>query len=76
MIVRDFEVSTTQPDARPPIVLDDVDGFFGDHVAAAREAASPFFRLAHERRFEVRGTPGVADTSRAEVKREEIPAKK
>ena len=64
--VRDFDASTMAPDGRPPVVLTDVEGFASDRLSATR-AAGPFFRLAGVRNLTVRGTPGLADVTRAAV---------
>jgi hypothetical protein len=63
------------PDARPPVALVDVDGFYSDHLTAARSGGSAFFTLENVRNLAVRGTPGVPDLVRAQVAgRESWPA--
>jgi len=45
----------------------DVDGFYSDHLTAARAAGSPFLALENVRQLVVRGTPGVPDLTRPRV---------
>jgi polygalacturonase len=70
--VRDFDVQTTTADARPPVVLVDVDGFYSDHVTGARGEGRPFFSLENVRQLVVRGTPGVRDFERPQVGKEVV----
>ena len=65
--VRDFDVQSISPDGRPPVALVDVDGFYSDHLTAARAAGSPFLALENVRQLVVRGTPGVPDVTRPRV---------
>ena len=72
LLVRDFEASVATPEARPPVALVDVEGFYSDRLAAVRSAGAAFFSLRDVREFTARNTPGVPDATRSRVSREQI----
>jgi polygalacturonase len=73
---RDLDFQAMSPDARPPVALVDVDGFYSDHMVASRSAGGAFFALENVRQLAVRGTPGVPDFARPRLAgRELVPAR-
>lgn len=58
----DIDLSTEQPDARPPFVLEDVAQASFDRIRAEHEAGVPVFVLHQVSDFENRGVVGMPDS--------------
>ena len=70
--VSDFKVITNKGDARPCIILDDVQHADFFNVKAGQEAGSPVFVLNRVQDFSVARSKPVADTQIAEAKHQEL----
>jgi polygalacturonase len=64
--VHHADLRTEKPDARPPVLLDDVDGAGFDHVRFARGTAAATFVLRGVRGIAIRDAQGVADVARSD----------
>jgi polygalacturonase len=65
--MRDIVISTMKPDARPPMLLQDVRGMMLDHVESPRDGAGPFAVLRDVSELTVRNVTGVADGRHARI---------
>jgi polygalacturonase len=59
--LRDIVITTMKPDARPPMVLQDVRGMMLDHVDATRNGSGAFAVVRDVFDLNVRNVTGVAD---------------
>lgn len=64
--VHHADLRTATPDARPPVLLDDVDGAGFDHVRFARGTAPATFVLRGVRGIVIQDAQGVADLARSD----------
>ena len=62
-----IDVSYVKAEARPAIVLKDVDGADFDRVKAQWRPRTPFFDLRNVRHFRLHNCPGLTDTNRVTV---------
>ncbi len=65
--MRDVSLSTSTPDRRPPMVLQDVRRMTVDRAEATRGGGAPFAILTDVSDLDVRNVDGVADGRRARV---------
>ncbi|MGC4072204.1 MAG: glycoside hydrolase family 28 protein [Nibricoccus sp.] len=70
--VYNVEVGFAQPDARPAVVLHDVDGARFDGFRAQRTEGVPGFSLRDVAALEIRDSHGMADMTRARVDSEKF----
>jgi polygalacturonase len=70
--LRDVAVGVMADDARPPVVLQDVQGIRFDHVDAPRGANVPFAVLRDVSDLVLRDVQGVADLRREHVDRDTV----
>jgi polygalacturonase len=64
--VHHADLRTEKPDARPPVLLDDVAGASFDHVRFARATAAATFVLRGVRDIAIKDAQGVADLARSD----------
>jgi polygalacturonase len=64
--VHHADLRSAGPDARPPVLLDDVDGAGFDHVRFARGAAPSTFVLRGVRAIAIKDAYGMADLARSD----------
>lgn len=70
--VCDFKVVTTVTDARPCVIVDDVEGSDFSNIKAERATDAPLFVLNEVKDFQAERCGAIADTKIAEAKRKEL----
>lgn len=68
----DIQVSFLKQDLRPAFVIDSVKNIEFDHLKAQHEAGVPVFRLNNVEGFDLRRSPGLADTNLKKVSQKEF----
>ena len=62
-----IDLRTAEPDFRPPLTLDDVEGATLLHVRSPAEPGRPMLRARQVRGLAIESSPGLSDTNRVDL---------